>query len=139
MKLTNSEISAIVDKAYNTLYKAQELELKRIVHEYIPSVKYINSQHSLDQLKEILHQIKELQKKADKIKFKLKIDKCYPINDIILSEYDILKNIIKEEHPIKDIPNKDSIRNEVIIANINKKFNVNRFIKNIVEQWKINL
>ena len=139
MKLNNREISAIADKVHNELSNEYTIELQREIHEYIPSAKYINTQKLIEKALNISKEYNQLLQRWGEIRRELNLGCYYDLDNIERDSDKILENIILKERPIKNVPNKDNIVNDIIIANIDPEFNVDNFIKEAIEKWKISL
>ena len=128
-KLNKQEINAIASKVMKALGELYEANKLKYISEYTPSQNY-------KEMSALIDKYSELQK--ERMKIELEINTLYDkIRDIKVSlgiqiykaNQDVLEEIINTEYPGKDIPSIESIKEDIIISNINDSFDVEKFIK----------
>lgn len=130
-KLNKTEIEAVANKTYNELRKVAVKRRQDVMLKYTPSEKCLKTI-------ELATRRDELEKELDQIKDELyEIGKEYEFwlgfkNHSVTEIKDL---IINKECKLQKIPSLEEIRDDVVIAAIDKEFNTDKFIENFVKKF----
>lgn len=133
-KLNKQEINAIANKLLRVITEQSKLDKDRFIAEYIPSPIYLKAESLVSKYLKLDKEQSEIVHEKDKIFSELKnlkVIDCYSYVD-----FKILDNIMDKEYKGKKIPSIDSIKEDLIIAGIDKDFNVDEYIKNKLLEYK---
>ena len=142
-KLTKQEVNAIAGKLHRDLEEKIRLEKLRAIHEYIPSPRYLEFQTNLQRIKEINHQIDNLNNEKSRLGGELNTT----LNEIgIHRKYwnwwnsedegnEKLEEIVKVEIKISKVPSIEELKDEITIAAIDTDFNVEDYIKEQLKKY----
>lgn len=130
-KLNKTEIEAVANKIHTKIKKVAEQRKKDIIKNYKPSEIYLKCTElatERDRLEKEIEQIKDSLYNIGK-----EFDFWNGFKNMYL--YEIQNVIIKNECKLKPLPSLDELKDEVTIAAIDKDFEINKFIENIVDKF----
>lgn len=134
-KLNKQEISAIASKVMRALKELYKVNKLKYISEYTPSQNYKEMSALIDEYLELGKERTKLELKANtlynkigSIKVSLGIQ-TYGVNKGLLEE------IMNVEYQGKNIPSIESIKEDIIISNINDSFDVENFIKEKLSEY----
>lgn len=134
-KLNKQEINAIASKVMEALKELHKVNKLKYISEYTPSQNY-------KEMSALIDEYLELGKERTKLELKINTlyDKIISIKvSLGIQTYGVNKNLLEEimnaEYQGKDIPSIESIKEDIIIANINDSFDVERFIKERLSEY----
>lgn len=133
-KLNKQEINAIANKLLRVITEQSKLDKNRFIAEYIPSPIYLKAESLVSKYLKLDKEQSEIVHEKDKIFSELKnlkVIDCYSYID-----FKVLDNIMDKEYPGKEIPSINSIKEDLIIAGIDEDFNVDKYIKNKLLEYK---
>lgn len=143
-KLTKQEVNAIAGKLHRDLEEKLRLERLRAIHEYIPSLEYLEFKAGLKKIKDINDKKRALDEekytigeRLNNILDRLGISRdCYNWwdNQDQLSRKK-LEEIIKTEVKVPSVPSIEELKDDITIAAIDSDFNVEDYLRSQLEKY----
>ena len=137
-KLNKQEINAIANKLLRVITEQSKLDKNRFIAEYIPSPIYLKAESLINRYLKLEKEQSEIIHEKDRIFSDLRNLKVLDYYNQI--DFKILDNIMDKKYTGKEIPSINSIKEDLIIADIDEDFNVDEYIKNkLLEYNKIKM
>lgn len=134
-KLNKQEINAIASKVMKALKELYKVNKLKYISEYTPSQNYKEMSALIDEYLKLGKERMKLELKSNTLYDKIRSIKVSLGIQTCGVNKDLLEEVMNLEYQGKDIPSIESIKEDIIISNINDSFDVERFIKEKLSEY----
>ena len=137
-KLNKQEVKAVANRIVRELTEKARLDRLRYISEYIPSPNYLKAETLVNEfLKLSKEECKIIDKKSKTYNELRNFLGSLGINGYFTVTEEILKKIIDIEYGVKEIPEVESLKEDIVIAGIDDTFDVEKFIKDKISEYSL--